>query len=229
MFSLDVIEAAKAHALAEFPRESVGFVVGGEYVPQINIAETPEEHFRVADSEYLQYAKDLQAVIHSHPDGPDHPSRHDMQQQIAMGVPWGIVVCREDHANEPFFWGDGVPVPPLVGRVFRHGVSDCYSLVRDYYRTEKNVLLPAHPRDDEWWLKGEDLYMQHFKPYGFATVAEPEPGDSFIAQVHSHVPNHAGVYVGDGLILHHLMNRLSRHEPAFNWHKLIRMWVRYVG
>jgi hypothetical protein len=37
-------------------------------------------------------------------------------------------------------------------------------------------------------------------------------GDCFLMQVASPVPNHAAVYLGDGLILHHLQGRLSSRD-----------------
>lgn len=229
----EALRAMREHALAEYPKESCGVVAGLQYIPCRNVAEDPKQHFAIDPHEVLRVCGgDPTAVIHSHPDGPDHPSKSDMEQQMAMEVPWGIVLTNGKEARDPFWFGDQVPTPPLLMRPFRHGVTDCYSLVRDYFKLERGILLPDFPRDWDWWHNGGDLYREGFRKVGFEAIPEGatgcKPGDCFMAQIMSKVPNHAGVYVGDGLILHHLQNRVSRREPAHNWRKYITLWVRYV-
>lgn len=49
-----VIAAAQAHAIASWPNEAVGFVIGGAYEPQVNVAIYGSETFAVADEAYLR-------------------------------------------------------------------------------------------------------------------------------------------------------------------------------
>jgi proteasome lid subunit RPN8/RPN11 len=220
------------HAIERYPLESCGLVVAGEYVPCENVADDPSRDFVISTKQFLSAGK-IDAVVHSHPNGPDHPSRTDMQQQMEMMVPWGIVVTDGKTANPPFWWGDSLPIQPLLERTFRHGVSDCYSLVRDWYRLERGIVLPDFARDWEWWNSGGDLYRDGLEKAGFKIIPEGatgcKEGDGFLAQIRSTVPNHAGLYVGKGLILHHLQNRLSLRQPVNNWMKYITHWVRYQG
>lgn len=230
MFNKEVIEAAKQHAMSKYPEEAVGLVVAGRYVPQINTSNDPQNGFSINDAAWLAQGG-VEGVIHSHPDGPDCPSALDMSGQVSSGVPWGIVVCNNaDSATEPFFFGDGVPIPPLVGRSFRHGVTDCYSIIRDWYRLERKITLPDFSRNWEWWKKGDDMYRVLYTKAGFERHNEPPiVGDVFLAQVRSTIPNHGGVYLGNGLILHHLQNQLSRREPIGDKGKMITHWLRYTG
>lgn len=225
----------KLHAVAEYPRESCGLILSnGEYLPCENTAADPEHDFRIAVKEM---ARNIAAVVHSHPDGPGEPTASDMQSQISCGVPFGICVSYKDYAEPAFFWGDSLPVLPLLGRQFRHGPSgsdgrgDCYALVRDYYRLERGVALPDFPRDNDWWRSGEDLYSANFEEAGFRAMTpeeQPEPGDvALIIVPRSNVVNHAAVYLGSGLILHHLYNRLSVREPVGRWQRHIVRWIRY--
>ena len=47
-------------------------------------------------------------------------------------------------------------------------------------------------------------------------------------QVASPVPNHAAVYLGDGLILHHLQGRLSSRDVYGGyWQKITTHILRY--
>ena len=97
-----------------------------------NVAAEPRLHFDCdVERRPLLLEGRILAMLHSHPDDPDHPaprgdlqfygpSAHDIAQQQADGVPWGICLTDGDHVTVPFFWGDGVPVPPLLARPFRH-------------------------------------------------------------------------------------------------------------
>lgn len=235
----DVREAARLHAMASYPHESCGAVTAAGYIPFENIAEDPTRYFECDDQlEPYQLSGELLALVHSHPDGPFGPSSRDMAQQIAMAVPWGIVACRQDAALDPFYWGDTLEPPPLEGRDFRHGPSgtdnkgDCYALIRDYYRL-RGVSLADFPRDDDWWKRGGDLYREQYRKWGFRVAAnaadDPQIGDVLLIQYNSAVPNHGAIYVGEGMILHHLCARLSRKDPLIRWAKLVSTWVRYHG
>jgi len=49
-------------------------------------------------------------------------------------------------------------------RPFIHGIFDCYTLIRDFFRREHNILLPTNiQRTWEWWLQGENLYLDNAK------------------------------------------------------------------
>lgn len=229
--SQSIIAAAHAHALAEFPMEACGVVVGDAYVPMENVAENPERDFTIAKRAYAKVAKKAQAILHSHPNGDPWPTRCDMASQIATAKPWGVFSCNGETCSTIRLWGDGVEVAPLVGRDFVHGVSDCYSLVRDYYRTARGLLLPEVPRDAEWWKAGLNLYTDHLEKEGFRAItpAEARPGDGFLCAIRAQTLNHAGVLVENDLILHHLQGRLSRREPLGPWRRHIQIWVRHDG
>lgn len=228
-----VIADAKAHAIREFPKESCGFVVAGTYHPCANVAEEPHKFFRFIDDAYdmALVTGALQAVLHSHPNGPAYPSADDMRGQVATGVPWGIIIANDQMAADPIMWGDQLPIPELIGRAFVHGITDCYSLIRDYYRLEREIVIPEYPRSDSWWGAGEDLYSKGFAEAGFVPIGQSEvaPGDVFLMSIKSPVLNHGGVYWGNDLILHHLPNRPSRREPAGIWKRGIDTWLRYEG
>lgn len=246
MFDPAILEAIKAHAISEYPQECVGVVTAKGYFPLPNIAEDPEgiqpaeiyrrRHFLAGGNfKELLVAGEILAFVHSHPDGPVWPSMTDQAQQTAMDVPWGLVACNHEIATEPYFWGDMLPVSPLEQREFRTGPSgtdgkgDCGALVRDWFRVNRNVLLPDCPRDDVWFKRGGNLYLEHYSKCGFAPADReaPEVGDVALMQVRSPVPNHAGIYVGEGLLFHHLEGRLSRVEPVGHWSKFITHWMRF--
>lgn len=231
------------HAREAFPEECVGYVnASGRYIRLKNTSPRPElttlvESEVIAD---LLDANDIRCYCHSHPNGPDAPSEQDMIAQRDMEVLFAIVSTNGEANLPPFVWGDQLKQrEPLVGREFRHGVTDCYALIRDYFY-EQGIELGDYPRNWEWWLDStpgeKNLYARYFAEQGFTPIdpSEVREGDCFLAQVRSDVPNHAGVYIGDGLMLHHVASglaydprKLSRREPVARWIPYITHWLRY--
>lgn len=216
-----MLAAARAHAIAEHPAEAVGAIVAGpDYRPLKNVSATPTTHFRVAPRDMRRV--EALAILHSHTNGRVMPSSADMAQQIATALPWGLIVTNGTGAVGPFWWGDMLAAAPLIGRTFRHGITDCYALIRDWYALERNVALPEFARDDGWSAAGGDLYRRHFAEAGFAELpgdAEPMAGDVPLMRLHGPVEHHAGILLGQGLVLHHLADRLSRREPFGPWRR----------
>lgn len=236
MFSDRIINAAMEHARAEFPRESCGLVVDDKFVPRNNTALDPEKDFRIAPQAWLaaESRGTVRGVIHSHPEGTAHPSRSDMAGQIGSGLAWGIIPMQNGRPLHPFFWGGDTPMQPLVGREFRSGVADCYALARDWYLQEHGVTIMDCPRAPGWDAE-DDLFMDHFSEAGFEIVLHglrPEdlprlqPGDGILLQICSAKVNHCGVYLGKGLMLHHLVDRLSREDVLARWASHVRYVLR---
>lgn len=183
------------------------------------------------------------AIVHSHPQGPAFPSQHDMVQQQASQLPWAIAIPK-GHPHSGVFWFGGDP-PPLMTRGYRHGVTDCFSLIRDWFAIKRHINLPDYPRAWEWWVGGDDtskrkdgdLYRDNFAAHGFRVLDDDTPreiGDVAMMRILGSVINHAAIWVGQGLILHHLAGRdgyaphkLPREEPAERWYRYIDFWVRY--
>lgn len=226
-------------AAASYPEEAAWVITRAGCRQVANIADDPKKHFRISDGDMLEaYLDDLLAIVHSHPNGPDCPSEADMRGQVASARPWGII-CTDGEGCLPItWWGDQVTREPLVGRGFRHGVTDCYSLIRDYYHLEHGIDLPEFPRNWNWWHDGQDLYTEGFPKAGFRRfdpdVETPQAGDMWFSQLRSSVPNHGGIYLGDETILHHATSkkavdpsRLSRREPIHRWLPHITHWLRH--
>lgn len=222
------------HAMREAPREACGLLIverGREiYVPCRNLA-VGSNHFILDPLGYAAAEErgEIVAVIHSHPGAPPEPSQADRVACEASGVPWHIVGLPSGA------WASIEPcgyVAPLVGRTWAHGVLDCYGIVRDYYGQVLGISLPNFAREDEWWLKGQNLYLDNFAKAGFEEVnpVTLREHDVVLMQIRSQVPNHAAVYVGGNLILHHNTNRLSSRDNYADYYRRHTVKVlRYVG
>lgn len=197
------------HARREAPWESCGLVIENNgvqhYQPCQNIAPRPEENFEIPVDEWLQAEQQgtITAVVHSHPGGPAWLSEADRAIQSRTNCDWWLVT------------GDSVRryrnIMPLLGRVFEHGVMDCYTLFRDAYHLA-GIELPDFERHNEWWLQEKELYLDNMADNGFFPVEKTEPGDILLICLGSARANHAAVYCGNQTILHHVPQRLSRRD-----------------
>jgi proteasome lid subunit RPN8/RPN11 len=213
----EIKEQALAHAKSEAPKESCGLVVvvkgRKRYFPCKNIAETPDEHFVLDPISYVEAEEkgEIIAVVHSHPVTNHAPSSADKVACEKSRLPWHVVNPNTE------LWGYCEPSGfelPYVGRQFVHGIIDCYTLCRDWYNKEWNLNLRDYERRDEWWYKGENLYLDNFKKEGFheIKVSDLVVGDALLMQLESPVPNHAAIYLGDNVVLHHVQGRLSSRD-----------------
>ena len=66
--------------------------------------------------------------------------------------------------------------------------------------------LPDFVREDSWWIKGQNLYLENFEKAGFIETDKLEYGVGLLMQINSPVPNHAAVYIGNNQIIQHLFN-----------------------
>ena len=209
-------DSAFQHAQAEAPCEACGLVViikGRErYWPCKNLA-VGTDQFILDPVDYAEAhdAGSITAIFHSHPNGPAQPSQADLLSCGASGLPWFIVstINGQWHYMEPERYH-----APLVGREWRHGVLDCYSLIRDWYLEERGLLLPDFERRDEWWLRGDNLYLDNFRSAGFVEIgrSDLDVGDVILMRVGSPVPNHGAIFLGYNQIVHHVQNRLSGRD-----------------
>lgn len=221
----------KKHAINEYPKEAVGFIVNDEYVGLENIADDPYSHFRVKAELFIDLKP--QAILHTHPITKElgkwpaeWPSHNDMVHQIRSNVPWGIASTDGESISE-IVWIDDNDRPDLIGREFIHGINDCYSIIRDYYKQVLNIELRNYPRQVDWWDKGQDLYSENFESENFVEVQDPQIHDVALFRVRSPVINHAAVITGQNEILHHLFHRLSGRDRLDKWTAQIVKYIRH--
>ncbi|MBZ4402465.1 C40 family peptidase [Myxococcus sp. AS-1-15] len=230
--TLELVAAALSHAREESPRESCGLIarIAGElrYRRCRNLAEG-HAHFHLSPEDFAlaEAEGEVVAVVHSHPNASPEPSEADRVMCERWGLPWLIVNVPVGH------WQVLCPSgyrARLVGRPFSHGVLDCFSLIRDYYAEVVGLDLPDFERPDDWWQKGGNLYLEGYERAGFVDVtgAPLREHDVLLMQLRAPVPNHAGVYLGADVVLHHLQASLSRRETYSGfWERITRRVVRH--
>lgn len=201
-----------AHAKKSEPQESCGFVISSSgvlfYFPCENVASDPESFFEIALEAYEQAEElgEIVAIVHSHPVDEQKLSIADRQMQDLSQLDWWLV-CGDNLQIFP-------KIEPLVGREFIHGTTDCYSIFKDFYFLA-GLDMDQFEREDGWWAKGKNLYLDNIEGQGFERLApdeQPQVGDVIFMQVGADVPNHAAIYIGDQMVLHHSPKRLSKRD-----------------
>lgn len=232
----DVIREFVDHARHEYPHEACGLVVVFKGRPRLffcnNAAGDTLNDFAITPEDYARAEQvgDVVGVLHSH-NGSAKPSPLDIQSQRASGVQWWIVGLESETSAEAIEYMPAISAEPIFGRVFVHGVTDCYSLIRDWYAAERGIELPDFARTNEWWHKGENLYIDGFPKAGFVEVKDAlQVGDVLLMNIGANVANHAAIYVGDDKIAHHLHGRLSSIDfySGFYRDRTIKQ-LRYAG
>ena len=245
MIQKEAKAAAIAHAQAEMAkdqRESCGLVIDVEgthtYFPCRNIAVDEEgrlikDAFVIHHGDYADACDegDLIAVVHSHVGKPAEPSTPDLVAMSQDTLPWLIVSVPNGVAklHQP----PAVPVP-LLNREYSFGSADCYSILRDYYKIEYGLDLPDFQRSADYDFRGEDKFVMHMEEAGFYEVPQEElRKDDAVLMLcgASNVSiNHVGIYLGDGLILHHCVDRLSKIDNySIYWRRNTVKIARHRG
>lgn len=214
---------AAAHAVEADPKEACGLVViiDGErkYWPCKNLA-NGNDQFILDPDDYMEAedAGEIVAVFHSHPKTPAIPSQADLIAIESSLLPWYIFNPKTQSWSEEL-----LPVgyeAPLVGREWAWGLSDCWTLAYDWYRHHGLNLIdferPLTPEEFE----ADPIFDDCWELAGFRPVPDDQPlerGDLVFMSIRNKGLNHCGVYIGDGMLLHHLRYRLSSRDMYSGW------------
>ncbi len=212
------------HAISVMPKEACAVLVIRKGREQLFICENKSticDQFTLCPNDYARAADagEIVAIVHSHVFQPPAPSEADKVSCEATKLEWFI--CSVPNGHWHSFKPSGFKAP-LVGRTWSHGVLDCYSLVRDYYREILKIELMDFDREFEWYFRGHNLYCEeNLSKAGFRQVdiSDLKPNDGLIMQVRAPVPNHAGVYLGDDQFLHQLSGRLSSRDVYAGYYR----------
>ena len=196
------------HAQQAAPNESCGFVVltgrKQTYHPCENVATLPQDTFEIPADAWIGLDGEIVAVVHSHPRNEPYLSAADRKSQHQSELPWALATSGE---VKLFRFA-----PLLRGRVFAYGTADCFTLVRDAFML-CGIEFRDHPRTDMDADAAAGSFEQNLPDGGFIQVHDGLQAGDVVLTAQNGVANHAAVYLGNGEMLHHAYDQLSRVEP----------------
>jgi len=214
-------EQVKAHALREFPNECCGFICVNKLgvvtvVPCENEARNKRNRFSINPAMNVEVEKYgyVIAFYHSHSDEVANPerehfSREDLDISREACIPALLYVYPQDKwlYHQP----DTYQPLDLLGRPFIWGVFDCYSLVRDFYKIQKGVILNYYFPPSEESEKVDFGYERHIQNERFEEVSfdDLQGGDVLLFKIKSDFINHSAIYLGNNEYLHQPIKKLS--------------------
>ena len=211
---------AEVYAKQESPKEACGLlaVINGEekFWPCKNIAEGQHEFFALDPEDWADcedQGGEILGVIHSHPEGSSEPSEADKASCENIGFPYFIYSVNHKSWNEikPSGW----KAPSLIGRTWIWGKQDCWNLVTDYFLDKKQINL-------KYWQRPKSIKYFCENPYfekvltgsGFIEVDKNkiQKNDVLLMEGSYQKLSHVALYLGNQLILHHEIKKLSCRE-----------------
>tara|TARA_B100000427_G_scaffold273882_1_gene241792 strand:- start:100 stop:837 length:738 start_codon:yes stop_codon:yes gene_type:complete len=232
MLTTNIKKAIKTHALSSTPKECCGILYeksGATLAHEcMNVSEEPEKHFSIRPRDYLTASKkgSVKAVYHSHVSDNNKFSPNDMINSRAHQVPFVLYSIGKDcfstfdpRKNKTF----------LYDRTFKIGETDCYTVVKEYY---KDLGIEINGRNDlgnDWHKKDPSLIQKLFELnknnpdlpiIELGATTQLQKHDVIVFEfIKGRGPNHVAVYLDDGNILHHPRNKYLSIEPLSNTYK----------
>lgn len=227
-------QAIAEHGQRAAPKEACGVVCERpdgslESYPLQNVHPDPTRYFLLDPNEYLKLHATgrVRAYYHSHPTGPAVFSQGDEALSEETLLPCYLYAVEPDEllAYTPKGYRQ-----PLEGRVYLPGVNDCLSLVRDYYRDELGVELDIPLRSTAMIQEGLPDLGRVIEQNKMVRVAgTPQLHDVLVMHIRAagSRPNHCGVFVGSGNMLHQHLRESDLVPWGGQWERSLCLMLRH--
>jgi proteasome lid subunit RPN8/RPN11 len=221
----------KNHSEESYPNEACGFIIEKNFkflcVKCFNVSKNPNTSFEIAPIEYLKIKSNcdkIHYIYHSHPQASDYCSfsEKDKNCSEALDIPI-ILMCMK--SNEFKIFDNSGLDSRYIGRYYKEGKYDCFSLIIDYFKNEKSFDIKY---DKKSYIENvlEDNYLEKefkkiFLRNNFSLINRDKEiiRDDILLfdEFNNSSPKHLGLYLGQESFLHQPYSKLSRVEN--NWHK----------
>ena len=212
-------ESFKKYAKKQSPNEACGLlaIIKGKetFWPCKNLAEGKHEFFMLDPDDWAdcEDTGEIMGVIHSHPKGAATPSETDKAACEHLGYPYYIYSIEHKSWNmvEPSGWKS----PSLIGRTWIWAKQDCWNLVTDYFLEKKQIKLKHWERPKKIKAFTDNPYFEKvLTGSGFIEVEKDniKENDVLLMQGPEQKLSHVALYLGNNLILHHEIKKLSCRE-----------------
>ena len=219
-------KSIKDHALEDQSKECCGIVLEKEEELKTfrctNVSEKADKHFSIRPLDYALAADEgrVKAVYHSHNSNNDKFSPNDMLNSKSHNLPFILYCSKKDSFS---FFDPNKSKTFLYDRVFKIGESDCYTVIKEYYKNLGIKLSGENKLGDDWHKKNPELIQQLFNLnknnpdlpiIELPSCSSLKKHDVIVFEfIKGNGPNHVAVFLGDGNIMHHPRNKYLCIEP----------------
>ena len=104
----------------------------------------------------------------------------------------------------------------LFGRTWIWGKHDCWTLITDWFKENKNISIPYTKRPNTIKeFRENPLFESTLPKLGFKelkNIDDIEVGDVLLMEDENQKLSHAALYIGNQTIFHHMIKQLSCRE-----------------
>lgn len=242
-FNQQIKEKIKQEAVKNSPKECCGFIFLNQenfkfdIYPCKNVANIKSNNFIISPKDYINCSNfgQITACYHSHTNDNTELSEIDKDNSNKYNIHYILYNVKYDTFN---FYTPNTEKNPYIGRPFILGVSDCFTLMQDYAKRERNIKI-KFPKDIIYPKDIKEigaLYEKNFIDNGFFKLSKDvqlRKDDGIMMTfpaVCEEYPTHAAVYMGNDMILHQPFNSFSCVNIYDNFFKKHTSYVlRYGG
>lgn len=210
MISQDLKDEIKKFALQNPMEECCGLIlISGDSTTVLkcrNVSSNKQRHFEISALDYLRAQNDGKNKIIGfwHTQYSPNPSMLDILNYKNHKVPSYIYSFEK---NEVFEITDQyLKYGKYLGLIFELGRTDCFSLVRSFYKQEKDIEIYDYPRKDGWFKENPNIIKDSYSKEGFIKI---DFKDIIEGDLIEFLGYHFGIYLEGDLILQHERNKLS--------------------
>jgi proteasome lid subunit RPN8/RPN11 len=229
MLSPELKSQIKEYALQNPNVELCGLVVSSGDSTFIykckNISQNSGKHFELSPFDYLRaYDEGRNKIVgFFHSQKSVKPSTLDIVNYRNHKIPSYIYSHESDEVFE--VTDKHLKYNKYLGREFEIGKNDCFSLVREFYKNEKNISIFDYPRKDNWYKDSPEIIKSNYKKEGFIII---DLNDIINGDIVEFFNFHFAIYLDGDFLLHHERNRHSNIEYFSDiWKKRITNVYRH--
>jgi len=209
----------RRHAISEPNEEVCGLIYIDDIDKQLKTLEARNVHknratmFTVNPKDYVkaELFGNIVGIYHSHPRQEENEdfSLFDKDNATKHKVNFVLFLVK---TNE-FKTFSPSPEQNYIGQKFEIGETDCYSIVKNYYQYEFDIILPDFYRDRRWSITNPNLMLDNYEKAGFKICSNKKLYKNdvllFGADGRQKTPAHMGIYLGNNMLLHQLAGKRS--------------------
>lgn len=182
------------------------------FYPCKNISKNIKDSFEISTDDFIKIENlgTIYGIFHSHINENSDFSENDKNCAEESILPIFCYSLQDKKIQE--FRPEGYKAQ-ILQKEFICGVSDCFSLVRDYYWNNFNYLIDDFDREEDFEKLNSPLILENYAKQGFFIpenqIDIKEHDILLFKSIRSVYPHHFEIFVGDSRVIQHLKNRLS--------------------